>query len=165
MKNQPTITMERLNALCDAARGDIEAAHEAALFLNVDFWDCHDSAEVLRDRDIDEAVESYLDDCDGLPDSLHVTGYRRAALGPHDPDADSILEYIYEQLDDEYNGGDEPSEPTKAVLTAAEALVTAIRREYTPWNCEDVVCVTLNAAEIREIGKCWDDPVAASPVA
>jgi hypothetical protein len=152
-----TITRAVLNALIEAAHDDVEAAHEAAVVLNADYWDCSDP-EALSHTDIDDAVADYLDGCDGLPDSLAVTGYRRLRLSADEPDPDRILEDIYEGLDEEYNGGDDPSEPTKAVQAAAEAFAAIVRREYVPWNCEQFCVVTLNADEIKAIAReQWGD--------
>jgi hypothetical protein len=145
-----TITRAVLNALIEAAHDDVEAAHEAAVVLNADFWDCGDP-EALSHTDIDDAVADYLDGCNGLPDSLAVIGYRRMRLGVEEPDPDQILEDIYEGLDEEYNSGDDPSETTKAVRAAAEVFVAVVRREYVPWNCEQCCTVTLNAEEIAAI--------------
>ena len=153
----PTITLPNLDLLLTLAHGDIEAAHEAALFLNVDFWGDQED-EQYTETDLDAYLEMALDRCAPIPESLKVTGYRRMRLEPGEPDPDAALERIYEDLDDEYNGGDDASEPSDAVKEAAASLCDLIRREYVPWNCEPAVTITLDAADIqRKLAEFWPD--------
>lgn len=150
--SNPRVTYQQLEAWTAAARDDIEAAHDAANVLNVEFWDCEYDAEVLRDTCIEDAVESYADGLEA-PCDLTVRGYRRAVV-PENAwalDPDRLLENLYESLDEEYNSGDDPAEPTAPVVEAAKAFLAVVRREYVPWNCEDVVEVTLTRDEVAAI--------------
>lgn len=89
----------------------------------------------------EEAVTAALEnDLDGRlkpGDRIKVYAFRRAAIGL---DADSILERVYENLDEEHgnpDGSDDPSnKPPPEVVAAAEALVAAILASYVPWACE-----------------------------
>jgi hypothetical protein len=138
VKNLPTITLTEMERLLDAAHDDAEAAYALAPFLNMVAWGDEDE-ETLINAEVDEAIESRLDACLPSIQSLTVWGFRRPRLGPNEPDPDMVLERIYEDLDDEYNGSGEPTDPSPAVVEAARALCDLIRRTYVPWNCEQIV--------------------------
>lgn len=149
MTTLPTISYDHWNTLAEAAHDDIEAAHEAANFLNVDFWDCM-GCETLIHSDFDDALEAYLDECNGAASGVTVTGYRRAVV-PESAwalDHERLLEDLYERLDEDFNSGDEPSVPTGAVIEAAKQLLVIVRREYRPWNCDEAVRVIVSKDEV-----------------
>lgn len=147
-----------LDRLIDSAKDDAEAAHDAANVLNVDFWGGPDD-EAYSYTDLDEYVESFLDACHpAIPDSMEVIGARRMVMSACDLDAEQLAEDLYERLDEEYNGGDDPSEPPHAVFEAARAFIAVVRRNYVPWNCEEAVRVTLDAADVRrKIAEFWPE--------
>jgi hypothetical protein len=169
LKNLPTITLTEMERLLDAAHDDADAAYALAPFLNMDFWGGEDD-ETPINTEVDEAIESRLDAC--LPSiqsmtgflgvvTLIVWGYRRSKLGRGEPDSGMVLERIYEDLDDEYNGSGETTDPSPAVADAARALCDLIRRTYVPWNCEPVVTVTLDVADVRrKLAEFWPDEFA-----
>lgn len=159
-----TALLAKVEAERDALRegGDMEIEDEAML------WTCDDAPEGLSHSDPDECIEDYLDNyCDPpkwidgkwtplpreeqvkrLPERITVYGYKRAPLvADHILDPDTILERIYEALDEEHNGGEEPTEPTTRVQEAAAALCAVIREEYVPWNCERVATREIVVAE------------------
>lgn len=150
MKSLPTIANAGLNALVALAHDDIEAAHDAANFLNMDFWDCMES-EVLTHTELNDALEDYLGELNE-PYEVTVTGYRRGALSENEwaLDPDRLIENVYEALDDEHNSGDNPSEPTPAVIEAAKQFLAVVRREYEPWNCEEAVRVIVSKDEVAQ---------------
>jgi hypothetical protein len=136
----------------DAARDDVDAAHDAALALNMDLWDCDGSEDDLRHETPEEAIGDYLDQCapGDEPEQLDVAGYQRMTIKPNawELDPGRLLENLYESLDDEYNSGEDPSEPTAAVKAAAQAFLDVVRREYVAYNCDQRVIVSLDAADV-----------------
>lgn len=94
-------------------------------------------------NDIEDAIYKAFDGeySVDLPDTCAVKGYVKRELPATYKIADRILEHIYAELNEEY-GGDEsfgyiPEEPTEDVIEAANHLADTIRRDYTPWQCEE----------------------------
>lgn len=59
----------------------------------------------------------------------------------------SIIETVLEGLDEEYGDPDGgKSEPTGAMLEAAQALADVVRQEYKPWLCEESLRVVVDVA-------------------
>jgi len=113
-----------------------------------------DEAEYLTHETPDAAIESYLDDfADGdLPETVDCYGWARLVVSA---DFLSPLEGMLEALDEEY-AGDDPQEPTEAMLAAEKAFVAAVVAEYQPWQCEVVSRETINCREwIREHRPHW----------
>ena len=108
----------------------------------VPLWGCED-CERLTIEDIDEAIEFELEDCDPLPNTVEIWGYqpRTATL-----DAKRLVYGVLEDLDAEYGGPDTRSDPTPAILEAAEAFAAAVLADYEVWSCEPV-CVV----EVRDV--------------
>lgn len=81
-----------------------------------------------------------------VDETVTIYGYARMAPSVI---ADFIVERELERLDEELGepGGDESSEPTPAMLEAAEALATVIEREYKPWACEVIETRVVNVRE------------------
>ena len=107
-----------------------------------------DDAETLSALGPDEAIEEYLDDhAQPLPASVTVVEYKRRVLAL---DADQIIEWIDDNLRDEYQHPDidDGWDPTERVHDAAAALVELVKADYLPTIC-DVTGkeVTVNTAE------------------
>lgn len=107
-------------------------------FLAADLYDCYDESEELRHRYVEDAVEDRLDQTEQRSGVLKVYGFKRLTLSEHDArvNADWVLETMIDNLDDEYGGGDAPTEPTPAMCAAAEAFAAVFHKEYVPWRCE-----------------------------
>jgi len=148
-------------------KGDAEG------FWACDLYSCNDAAETLSDSEPDEAIESYFNGrlsarCDVLVtlkeafgDAITVYGYTRRRLDAGYPDPATILERVLEDLDEEYGGGDDPSEITPAMTAAVEAFVAVIRSEYVVWQCEQIHRAVVNIeAWVREYRPDWLEPVS-----
>lgn len=146
------IGLRDLEALIDAGREDIEAAHDAANVLHADFWSASDDCESLSHTAMEDAIDDAIDSAHPeIPDSLEVFSWRRATLNLGRLDADRIVEDLYECLDENYNAGDDRSEPTVKVLEAARVFLAVVRSEYVPWNCDITGnVVTLDASDIAK---------------
>lgn len=115
-------------------------------YRTIVFWSCYGDAENLTDTDPDDAIRDYLDGflspgCDVLemlPETVELYGYARMKTDGIELDADSILERVLENLDDEYGDPDDRTTPTPAMKKAAKAFVAVIRDEYKVWSCEVV---------------------------
>ncbi len=109
----------------------------------VTYWDREDQ-ENLTHEDFDEAVESILDGmCLPLPAKLQMCGYARLEIGDL-----NILEELLDNLDVEYSDREgDPTEPTKAMVEAAESLESIIERDYHVWACEIVERREVDVAE------------------
>lgn len=106
------------------------------------FWGL-DGDEKLHHEDLDECIEGILGE-GSMTGVLEVVGYRRAeVLWPEPAD---VLARLLEGLDEEYGAEGEPTEPTAAMLAAAEAFVAVVRAEYVPWACEAVLTVQVDVA-------------------
>jgi hypothetical protein len=111
----------------------------------IKFWECDPEAETLRHRTIADAIDAMLEDGDGpRPETVRVYGYVPESIG-------SIswarpLESVLEELDDEY-GGEDPTDPTPAMIAAEAAFLAVIAAEYTVWRCEHVETITATIAD------------------
>lgn len=129
------------------------------------FWGREDD-EQLTCTDPDEAIEEILDgyfELENLGDhEIEVIEYRARECVP---DAESILEYALERLDEVYGdpGGDY-TKPTPAMTAAAEAFAKALAAEYHVWRCEPTgQRITVNAlAWVREHRPDWLGPAGAT---
>lgn len=141
-------------------------------FWGADFYSCSEDDETLTSTDPEDAVEEALDAWMSpkvsplehlrtmVGETVKVYAFKRRPLDPQDPNAETIVERIYEDLDDEYGGGDGPQvEPTKDVIQAARALVAAIRADYRVWQCEKVAEATFNVDSwVKECRPDWLEP-------
>jgi hypothetical protein len=119
-------------------------------------FSCDASAETLTHSEPDEAIEEWADDVEDLTGTVTVYGYTRRVMDPTDPDPDMILERELERLDDEYGGGDDPTEATDAMKQAAKVFAAVIRDEYRVWQCEPTHKAVVNVeAWAREHRPDW----------
>ncbi len=128
--------------------------------------------EELRNRTVDDAVVELLDmqtpDCWSA--ELEVIGYRRMKVneGLWKALELSLVEMIYEQLDDEYGDPDGPTGADESVRAAVHATVLAAMNTYTPWPCEpdDSMSVTISVPEwVRKNCAGWlDEPAVAEAI-
>lgn len=147
------------------------AVSEEPGFWEADFYSCDEGDEELTHTDPEDATEQAFDAWLSpkvsplehlrtmVGETIKVYAFKRRVLDPLDPNANAIVERIYEDLDDEYGGGDSPSEPTKDVLLAAHRLAMAIRADYQVWQCEKVAEATFNVdAWVKECRPDWLEP-------
>ena len=114
------------------------------------FWTCRDS-EQLRCETVDEAVEEHLEmvlydrDPSDWPETVTARGFKRGVVTY---DGETVLERMLEHLDEEYSDPDgDDTKPTEGMKRAADAFVSAVLAEYTPWACEECETVTVNVKE------------------
>ena len=109
------------------------------------YWD-HEDQEHLTHEDMDDAIESILDDeapCP-LPRTMKICGYARMAISGEP----GTLEDVLEVLDMEYGDPDgERSDPTPKMKLAEEMFLEVVRSEYEPWMCEIVETREIDVAE------------------
>jgi hypothetical protein len=134
---------------------DIDAAHDAALVLNCEFYDSDDEAETLIDTDLEDAIETAIERLrwrDKLFGAFKVYGYKRRKLTLDAPafDVDYVLGRIYEDLDDEYGNPDEPTQPSAEARKAAQELFRAIVATFAVWQHEPAIEICLTAHEVME---------------
>lgn len=131
------------------------------------FWSCKEDNETLTHESVDEAVEEYLtgmlpspcpprlsasEVLDVFPETVEVYGYARCD-GPGQRErkawADSLIEQLYEWIDDEYGDPDgrteHESEP--AATDIAVEMVDKALEGYVVWRCEFVEKQTVNVLE------------------
>lgn len=104
-------------------------------------WLVDGHGEEVIANDIEDAIDRVFYDEENLPEKCGVRGYVKRELPSAYKLTSRILEHIYEELDEEY-GGDEifgynPEEPTEDVIEETKHLADTIRRDYTPWQCEE----------------------------
>ena len=103
------------------------------------FWD-HRDAERLQFDQPDDAILRMLEDAgDWLPDEVEIVGYRRMPVNAVGL-AENVLEYVLEQLDEEF-ADLEYGSPTKATLAmraACNTFMLVVQGEYTGFQCEPV---------------------------
>lgn len=107
---------------------------------DVVFFDVDDGAEELIHEELEEAVEYALNNEHPGPysETMEVYGWKRQTVGGF-ISPERILEEQLEWFDEEFGGPDGGSEPTPAMVAAAEKFAEVLRAEYVPWACE-VVC-------------------------
>lgn len=113
------------------------------------FWGFPDDYR-LTCTDPDEVIDRWLDDAwptriDDLPATVEVAGFvpktvDAAAL------ADSVLERMLEDLDDEYGDPDryDYTEPTPEMRAAAQAFAEVVVADYSVWQCREVERMTVD---------------------
>jgi hypothetical protein len=109
------------------------------------YWSCDLDEEELRHQSIEDAVEAWADLMDGpLPETVEVYGFKRVTVTSLD--YARPLELLLETLDEDH-GGDEPTNPTPAMLEAEKAFLAVVRAEYVSWACEHCETVTVRVAD------------------
>lgn len=139
-------------------------------FRECAFYSCDESVEEYTNSDPHEEIAKTLDSVlrPATPDVLAalksafggeiltVYGYTRRKLDANEPDPAAVLERVIEDLDDEYGGGDDPTDITAAMQDAAAAFVAVIRAEYQVWQCEQTHSAQVNIeAWVREHRPDW----------
>lgn len=143
---------------------------EAVLF------DCDDGEERLSHTDPEEAIVDSLDKwldpgpgCDVLAvlrekvgETIKVYAFRRMPM--RGPDPRYVLDWIYEDLSEEYSDPDgDDNGPTAEINAAAEALCDLIRKEYDVWPCEVCGSAEVNVeAFVRDVRPDWLEEPASS---
>jgi hypothetical protein len=88
------------------------------------------------DAEIGDCIQNYLDMCDpdNMPEAITVDEYEQAKASVN---VDSMLEQVYEWLDDEYgNPDDDSTVPPECVVEKAHELADLILANYHVWRCE-----------------------------
>lgn len=102
---------------------------------DIEFWSATDD-EILSHETVDEAVESFLEDCDQFPETIEIRGYARMQPSP---DVLRPLEDLLEYLDEEYGDPDgPPTEATAKMKEAERAFINVVLQDYSSWACEQV---------------------------
>jgi hypothetical protein len=99
------------------------------------YWAVLGTEERLVYTTVDEAIEHWLDAMPAAEfvDTVTVQEFApvRAEISP-----DSVLDFVLENLDEEYGDPDgDQTERTLAMQTAEQAFINTILAEYEPWNC------------------------------
>jgi hypothetical protein len=86
--------------------------------------------------DIQDCIQYYIDECDpeNLPEKImvHENAPDKASVN-----VDSMLERVYEWLDDDYGDPDGDSTvPPECVVEKAHDLADLILQHYHVWRCE-----------------------------
>jgi len=120
-------------------------------------WGSPDEERLVY-TDEDVAIEAILDGIDGpLPETITICGFARMEI-------DTLrlipLEDCLETLDEEYGDPDgEYSESTEAMKEAERVFLAAIKKEYTPWACEEVCRKEITVADwVKENRPDWLQP-------
>ena len=110
----------------------------------IEYWDARGDERLIWD-DIDDAIESLVDDWDEEPkqgQTIQVDGYARQQLKPTALDNLDFVENALEYLDDTYNHGEDGTDITNAMREAEKVFKDAILREYAPSNCDKIKTIT-----------------------
>ena len=127
----------------------------------------YDGQEVLTATTLDEFMEEVLEsnwmnlgeskkailDRMDVDLSFPVTAitYKRMGLTSAEDLAKTILEDVVENLDQNYRmGADDPHDITQPMEDASLAFAKVVRKEYTPWNCEECGKVVLARSDFEE---------------
>jgi hypothetical protein len=125
--------------------------------VHVEFWG-DEMDEVLSYEDMDEYIESVLDDFmepSHCPETLIVWGYAHKEMTTKD--MPSVLDNLLEGLDEDFGNPDGGySEVTEAMKEAEKVFLEVVRKEYTPWICEPVCKEEINVTDwIKENRPDW----------
>ena len=83
---------------------------------------------------LDDYVLPELEDPPQTPNEI-IKVYEYTRMTP-ELSTKSVLYKIYEHLDDEYGRDGFETAPSETVTAKAQDLVSAILKEYVPWQCE-----------------------------
>lgn len=136
---------------------------------SIDFWSPSEDVDNLMHETLDEAVESYIDDCltsDDVeaqvrslwPIGLTVYGWRRRDVSADwlSAEACRLAEVFSDDFEDEFGGGDRPSLDGVALANLELAFCEALKSAagLIPWQCTQEVETTIPLeellAELRE---------------
>lgn len=126
-----------------------------AIPADLPLWDWEEDAEEIRaysfDQAVAEALGEYEDNDQPAPRTVTVWGYRRGVISQKVLNPEWVARHSLEALDDEYGTRDgQYTDPTPAMLSAAEHFCNVIRQEYRVWSCGREVEVEVNVAEWRK---------------
>ena len=124
--------------------GDVEKeTSEATEKREPRFWGDGED-EHLTHRTEDEAIEAILDAVDELPETITIVGF-----APMIPSWEFItpLSDLLESLDDDGFGGENVSEPTKAMEEAEAVFMAVVKAEYVAYSCEEVTRKEIDVGE------------------
>jgi hypothetical protein len=110
-----------------------------------DFWTCTgvDTSHETFDVAVEEAIEVVEEACSAAQQAavteLELVGWVQKEVDTHEW-AENVLDEVLERLDSAYgNPDDDYTEPTPAMMQAAEEFMAVIAREYTVWTYIPVV--------------------------
>jgi hypothetical protein len=114
-------------------------------------WSCDEEGYINLHEDIATAVREYFYDIDPEWMAETVTVHRYERVNPTARDCGSPLEYVLENLDDEYLADEcQPDNPTQAMLEAEKAFINAVLAEYKMSSLRAVESVTVNVSDYLE---------------
>ena len=119
------------------------------------FWGDKEDEHLIH-TDMDDAIESILDDIKDLPETVEVCGFARRELISKGT-SNHVLEHLLEHLDQEYADPDGSySDPTKGMIEASDTFVAAVLKEYKVWACDLIKRETVNVQSwIKENRPDW----------
>lgn len=136
--------------------------------MKADFYDCCEYAEHLTHKTPEEAAIETLDimNLEDWTPEITVYGWRRMT---YTFDPERILADALEAADEEHSDPDgDGTEPTPAMIAAAEAFAAVLDREYVVWACEcyhDLTVKVNVAAVVRSHAPQWlDEPAVLARV-
>jgi len=121
------------------------------------YWGFEDDEE-LHCSDPDECVEQFLDNAwdpkltpqanlAALPETIEVCGFVPEVITDASSYAETVLERLLEDLDENYGSPDEYSKPTEAMKKTAQMFCSAIVAEYEVWRCKQITKEVVNVRE------------------
>ena len=117
------------------------------------YWDCDERVKLLMYKDIDEAIEAYLDylnnmeEVEVLPTTITVYGHAKV---PVSITPGSTLDRELEYLDEEHGNPDGAyTRATEKMKAAEKVFHDAMLSEYVGWCCEVVEKREINVKEWR----------------
>ena len=109
-----------------------------------DFYSCSDDEEELTHHEPGDAVESYLNGVDEIPDELTVFAWKRKE-GPLNDTYQLWAEWAYEQVEERFTeeygncvDWEQPctDEQKKALIDALRLLIGNHVDKWTVWQCD-----------------------------
>jgi len=121
------------------------------------FWGAQDE-ERLTHKEMDDAIESILDDAETLDGVITVCGYVTLELPPAEEIATNLLDDILESYGGDYGDpeGSIADDETPLMRKAAEVFAAVFRQEYSVWACRVAETHTIDVREwVKEHRPDW----------
>lgn len=121
----------------------------------IEFWGSENDERLSYDN-MDEAIESILEDSGETTGTLEICGFTRVDPPTVDWFASEILECALENLDCDLGDPEGGTDPTSEMIEASKTFATELLKEYKIWACEVIERKTIDINKwIKENNPEW----------